>query len=381
MAEDKDYYEILGVSKDASKEDIKKAYKRLAKKYHPDLNKDNPEAEQKFKEVNEAASVLGDEKKRQQYDQFGSAAFKNGGQGGPGGFSGFDFSGFQGGGFDFEDIFDAFFGGGGGGPFGGRRRRQEEQRGSDLRYDMTITLEEAAEGVEKEVKVRKRVPCKECGGAGGSGVETCGTCHGNGVVRQTKRTPFGVFATTGPCPTCGGAGKTFREPCQACDATGVQTDTVTIKVDIPAGVDDGMRLRVPGEGDAGLKGAPAGDLYVFISVEEHEYFERDGDDLKLEVPISFVQAALGDDIEVPTLQGRASLKIPAGTETGTTFRLRSKGMPRLRGGGFGDQLVTVRVEVPKRLSSKQKRALEEFAEASGDSVEPQKGFFKKIFGK
>ncbi|MBD3208952.1 molecular chaperone DnaJ [Candidatus Woesearchaeota archaeon] len=372
MSDDKDYYKILGVDKGASKADIKRAYKKLAKKYHPDLNKDYPDAEKKFKEVNEAASVLGDDQKRQQYDQFGSSAFKNGGQGG---FSDFDFSGFASS-FDFDDIFDQFFGGSS--PFGARRR-SADKKGADLRYDLTITLEEAAQGVEKEVTLRKRVTCKACGGQGGSGAHDCSTCHGSGMVRQTRRTPFGMFSSTAQCPSCNGTGSSFEHLCSTCDGTGVQMGSAKIKVDIPAGVDNDMRLRVSGEGDAGLRGGSAGDLYVFISVEEHEYFERVGSDLHLRVPLSFVQATLGDDIEVPTLFGKASLRIPAGTASGTSFRLKGKGTPVLRGSRTGDELVTVNVEVPQKLNAKQRQALESFAKASGESVQPQRSFFKKLF--
>lgn len=370
MTKDKDYYKILGVERDASKEDIKKAYKRLAKQHHPDLNKEDPNAAEKFKEVNEAASVLGDDQKRQQYDQFGNAAFQQGN-----GFGGFDFSGFDMGNVDFGDIFDTFFGGG---AFG-RRRRSTAQRGSDLRYDLTLTLEEAAAGLEKEVRVRRRMSCEACGGAGGKGVKTCTTCHGQGMVREARRTPFGVFATTTNCPRCGGSGQTFEEVCSSCDGTGVQTGSTTIKVSVPAGVEDGMRLRVSGEGDAGVRGGPGGDLYVFISVEEHEFFERDGEDLRLSVPVSFVQAALGDEIEVPTLSGKATVKVPVGTQSGTTFRLRGKGVPVVHSSRVGDELVTVTVEVPEKLSGRQRRALEAFAETLGDKVKPQKGLFKKLF--
>ncbi|MBN1275503.1 molecular chaperone DnaJ [Candidatus Woesearchaeota archaeon] len=371
MAE-KDYYDILGVGRDASKEDVKKAYKRLAKKYHPDLNKDDPDAERKFKEVNEAASVLGDEQKREQYDRLGADAFKNG----TGGFSGFDFSGFgRAQGFDFEDIFDTFFGGRG----FGSRRRGADQPGADLRYDLSVTLEEAAEGVQKEFKVRKRVPCERCGGLGGTGMETCRTCHGQGVVRQARRTAFGVFQTTIACPECDGSGRRFEETCDACGGSGVETKAVRIKVEVPAGVEDGVRLRVQGEGDAGLRGGEPGDLYVFVTVEEHEHFVREGVDLRLVIPVSFVQATLGAEIEVPTLFGRAKLKIPAGTQTGTTFRLGGKGLPSLRGSRRGDQLVTVEVDVPRRLNGRQQRSLEAFAETLGEGVRPQQSLFEKIF--
>lgn len=372
MAADKDYYKVLGVEKNASKEEIKKAYKKLAKQYHPDINKDDG-ATDKFKELNEAASILGDDQKRQQYDQYGSAAFQNGGNGASG-FGGFDFSGFSGGaGMDFDDLFESFFGG------GRRTRRQSVQKGADLREDVTIDLEEAATGVSKEIRVRKRVKCSSCDGEGGKNVKTCATCHGHGVVQQTRRTPFGMFATNTQCPTCGGAGKTFEHPCRTCDATGVVMDHKKISVDIPAGVENGMRLRVSGEGDAGLRDGPSGDLYLFISVEEHEFFDREGENLHIEIPISFVQAALGDEIEVPTLFGRAKLKIPSGTETDTVFRLRDKGLPVIQSSRTGDQFVKVIIDVPKKLNSKQKKALEDFAKASGEQTTPQKGLFKKLF--
>jgi molecular chaperone DnaJ len=373
MAEEKDYYKILGVEKNATKEEIKKAYKQLAKKYHPDLNKES-DAEHKFKEVNEAASILADDQKRQKYDQYGSKAFSGGG--GP---EGFDFSG-MGSNFDFGDIFDAFFGGGGNSHFGGRGRNRD-QAGSDLRYDLTISLEEAAEGVKKDLKIRKRVSCNHCKGLGGKDIETCKTCHGQGMVRQTRRTAFGIFQTTTACPDCNGNGKQTKHPCSHCEGTGISVDTVHIKVDIPTGVENEMRLRVQGEGDAGARGAGAGDLYVFITVTEHEFFSREGADLHLAIPISFVQATLGTEIEVPTLFGRGKLKIPAGTQTGTIFRLREKGMPELHSHHQGDELITVTVEIPKKLNSKQKQALEEFAKASGDDVQPQKGLFAKIFGR
>ncbi len=377
MVEEKDYYKILGVSKDASKEEIKKAYKRLAKKYHPDLNKDEG-ATEKFKEINEAASVLGDDQKRQQYDQFGSAAFSGGGAGGFGG--GFDPSAFSGG-FDINDLFESFLGGSGGfGGFGGRRSGPRQSRGSDIRYDLSLTLEQAAEGLEKEIRIRKQVKCPACDGQGGFNPRTCSSCHGAGSVKQMKRTPFGVFATTSTCPTCGGTGKVFEENCSKCDTVGVVMDQVKIKVKIPAGVEDNMRLRVSGEGDAAPRGGSPGDLYVFIHVKDHDYFVREGADLHIEVPISFVQATLGAEIEVPTLFGKAKLKIPAGTQGGTTFRLRGKGIPIVGRHDHGDELVKVIVDIPKKLSHKQREALEKFADASGDSVNPQKSLFKKIFG-
>ncbi len=374
MVEEKDYYKILGVPRNATKEEIKKAYKRLAKKYHPDLNKD-PGAAEKFKEINEAASVLTDDKKRQQYDTFGSAAFSQGGSYNQG-FEGFE-SAFSG--FDFNDIFDSIFGSGFEG-FTSRRGRRKAM-GSDIRYDLTITLEEAAKGVEKEIKIRKNVECPSCHGTGGHNPRTCSSCHGTGNIRQVRRTPFGVFATTTTCNTCGGTGKVFEEPCNKCDSLGIVMDTVRIKVKIPKGVEDGMRLRIQGEGDAAPRKGIPGDLYVFIHIKEHDYFERQGDDLFMEVPISFVQAALGAEIEVPTLFGKAKLKIPPGTQSETIFRLKNKGMPILnKNNVYGDELIKVRVEVPKKLTHKQKELLKKFAEISGDSINPQKSFFKKIFG-
>lgn len=377
MADEKNYYKILGVEKGASKEDIKKAYKKLAKKYHPDINKDEG-ATEKFKELNEAASILGDDQKRSQYDQFGSAAFQNG-SGNGAGYGGFDFSGFGGGGVDFDDLFESFFGGGS--PFGASRRtrRRTVQKGADLREDVTITLKEAAQGVTKEISIRKRVQCDDCDGQGGKDVQTCHTCHGQGMVQQARRTPFGMFSTTTQCPACGGIGKTFKHPCKSCDATGVVMTSKTLDVEIPAGVDDGMRLRVQSEGDAGLRGGPNGDMYLFISVKPHEFFDRQGEDLHIEIPISFVQAALGDEIEVPTLFGRAKLKIPSGTETDTVFRLRDNGLPVIQSSRKGDQFVKVVVDVPKKLSSKQKKALEDFAKASGEQSTPQKSLFKRFF--
>lgn len=372
----KDYYKILGVKKGASKEEIKKAYKKMAKKYHPDLNKE-PDAQEKFKEINEAASILGDDQKRQQYDQFGSDAFKHGGRpGGAGGFGGFDFSGFgggsQGGSFDFEDIFDAFFGGGG-------RAARREQRGSNLRFDMEIDLEEAAFGAKKKIKVIKRNTCKDCGGTGGK-TETCTDCHGTGYVRTVKRTPFGAFQSTGPCGSCNGTGKTITEECKTCAGDGYIEGEKEIKVDIPKGIEDGMRLRVEGEGDAGVRGQKPGDLYIYIHVRKHDFFERQGNDINVEIPISYMQAVFGDNIEVPTLGGKAKLKIPGGTQSGTVFRMAGKGIPNLRGYGAGDQNVLVTVDVPKKLNKKQKEALEKYGKLIGDHAKPQKGFFEKIFG-
>ncbi len=358
----KDYYDILGVSRSASKEEIKKAYKKLAKKYHPDLNKDNPEAEKKFKEANEAASILGDEKKRQQYDNMGHDAFRSGAQ--SGGFNQ-DFSGFG----DVNDIFDMFFGGG----FGGSRRPRKP-RGEDLRTDITITLEEAAKGVKKNIKIRKRARCKECNGKGGSRVETCPTCGGHGVVKQQKRTPFGVFQSTGVCPECRGEGEIVKDICSSCDGAGTKAETKTLQIDIPAGIENNSQLRVSGEGDAIARGQ-SGDLYIFVTVEKHPVFERKGDDIFLDVPITFAQAVLGDTIEVPILSGKAKVKVPSGTQSHTTLRLREKGMPSIHG-MYGDQLVRIIIDTPKKINKQQEKALQEFEEASNE-----KNPISSLFGK
>lgn len=351
----KDYYETLGVQKGATKEEIKKAYKTLAKKYHPDLNKGDDSAQEKFKEINEAASVLSDEKKRAHYDKFGSAEGM-GGFGGAGGFEGF--SG-MGEGFGFEDIFESFFGGG----FGGGSRRRGPQRGSDLRFDIEVTLEEAAFGAEKTVVIPKLDTCSHCKGKGAeseSDIKTCGTCHGRGVMQETKRTPFGLFQQTVSCKNCRGVGEEISNPCNVCDGEGRARANKKVKIDIPKGVEEGTKLRLSGEGEAGQRGAAHGDLYVVMHMKDHKVFTRDENDVLLEVPISFSQACLGAEIEVPTLEGKATLKIPQGTQPGTTFRMKAKGIPYLRGYGTGSQMVTVQVEVPKKLSKEQKELLKKF---------------------
>lgn len=362
----KDYYEILGVAKDATREEIKKAYKKLAKKYHPDLNKDDAEADAKFKEVNEAAAILGNEEKRRQYDSVGHNAYTQGQRQG-GGAGGFDYSGF-GEGMDFDDIFESFFGG-----FGGRRRR----RGDDLRYDITISLREAAKGVSRTIHVRKENMCSTCAGKGGTETTQCSTCHGQGRVRQTRSTPFGYFQTTGACPHCEGRGYQITETCTKCDGRGTVLETKELKVDIPAGVDAGTRLRMTGEGEA-IPHGTSGDLYVFIDVTPDEDFVREGDDVHLEVPISFFQATMGAEITVPTLDGKAKLKIPAGTQSGTNFRLRGKGMQHLHRSGTGDQIVTVQVVTPKKLNKKQEALLQELAEEFGEEVHPEKSLLQKL---
>lgn len=365
----KDYYRILGVEKGASKEEIKKAYKKLAKKYHPDLNKDEG-ASEKFKEISEAAAVLGDTEKRTQYDQFGSDAFKGGGFNRD--FSGFDFSSFS----DMGDIFDhlgEIFGA----DFGGRRRTSR-RRGSDLRADVEITLEEAATGIKKKLVVKKKATCSKCSGKGGSGEETCVQCHGSGRVTASRQTPFGIFQTTSTCRNCSGGGEVLRHICGSCDGSGMVVKESTIEVDVPEGIDNGSRLRLNGEGEAGYRGASFGDLYVVVHVKEHAVFERREDDIVLEVPISIVQASLGAKIEVPTLDGKASLKIPAGTQTGTIFKMRGKGMPYLHSYGHGNQLVVVTVKTP-RLNHKQEKAMRELGEELGEEADPDKSWFEKFF--
>ncbi|MFO7711203.1 MAG: molecular chaperone DnaJ [Candidatus Woesearchaeota archaeon] len=351
----KDYYEVLGVDKNASKDDIKKAYKRLAKKYHPDINKEEGSAD-KFKEVNEAFSVLSDDQKRQQYDTFGS----EGPQGG--GFGGFDYSDFMGGGFDFGDIFESFFGGD---PFG-RRGPRGPQRGANLRFDLEITLEEAAFGETKTILVPKHEACEKCGGTGAKSpgdVKKCDTCHGAGYIKKTKRTPFGMFQTTSACSDCGGSGDIIKEFCPMCDGDGRVRKNKNIEIQIPKGVEDSMRLRVSNEGEAGEKGAPPGDLYVVLHIKPHEIFDRRGDDLYVEQRIKFSQAALGDEIKVPTLTDPVKMKIPAGTQPGTVFRLKGKGIPHLNRFGTGDIHVTVNIEVPTKLTRKQKQLLKDFDES------------------
>lgn len=374
----RDYYEVLGVSKTATQDELKKAYRKLARKYHPDLNKDNPEAAEKFKECNEAYSVLSDEQKRAQYDQFGPEAFENGGMGGGPGAGGFGgFGGFGGSGM--ENIFDMFFGGQG---RGGRSNNAGPQRGADLRYDMEITFEEAAFGVEKEISLKRAERCEHCHGEGaepGSKVETCPECHGSGYVRFTQNTMFGQMVNERPCSRCHGEGKIISNPCKECGGSGTVKKTKKLKVKIPAGVDNGSRLRVGGEGEAGLKGGPSGDLYVYLYVKPHKFFERDGTTVLCEVPINIVQATLGAEIKVPTLDGQVTMKVPEGTQPGKVMRLKGKGIPSLRGGGRGDQLVRMKVVVPTKLTDKQKDALQKFADISKDNINPEeKSFLNKV---
>jgi molecular chaperone DnaJ len=375
----RDYYEVLGVSKTATQDELKKAYRKLARKYHPDLNKDNEEAAEKFKECNEAYSVLSDDQKRAQYDQFGHAAFENGGMGGGGGFGGAGgFGGFGGSGM--EDIFDMFFGGQGG--RSGSRAKTGPQRGADLRFDLEITFEEAAFGLEKEINLYRDETCDHCHGEGaepGSKVESCPECNGTGYVRFTQNTMFGQMVNERPCSRCKGEGKIISEPCKECRGKGTVKRNKKLKVKIPAGVDNGSRLRVSGEGEAGAKGGPNGDLYVYLYVKPHKFFERDGTTVLCEVPINIVQATLGADIKVPTLDGQVTMKVPEGTQPGKVLRLKGKGIPSLRGGSRGDQLVRIKVVVPTKLSDKQKDALRKFADISKDNINPEeKSFMDKV---
>ncbi len=368
----RDYYEVLGVDRNATEDDLKRAYRKLARKYHPDVNKDDPQAEEKFKEINEAYSVLSDPKTRAQYDQFGHDGPT--GQG----FGGFDFSGFGG----FDDIFDMFFGGD---SFGGRRssRRQGPTRGSDMRYDLTISFEEAAFGTTKEIEVTRSENCDECGGSGaahGTQPETCPQCRGTGEVSYTQNTAFGRFVNVRACDRCGGEGTVISQPCTKCNGRKKVRKVKRISLNIPAGIDDGQAITLRGEGQAGDRGGPPGDLYVYITVKPHSLFVRKGYDLHCDVPITFVQAALGDEIEVPTLEGKVKYRIPEGTQTGTVFRLRNQGIQRLRSTTRGDLYVKVNIDVPKKLKEKQKQLLRQFEEETKgrDHYEQKRSFLDKM---
>ena len=379
MADQKrDYYEVLGVQKGAAEQEIKKAYRKLAKANHPDLNPGDAAAEARFKEINEAYEVLSDSTKRARYDQFGFAgvdpSYGGGGGGFGGGFSGdFDFG-------DLGDIFGSFFGGGFGG--GSARNRNGPQRGESLRMGLTITFEEAAFGCEKEVSLDRVEQCETCGGSGaapGTSPETCSNCGGSGTVQQRRQTPMGVFATTSACPRCGGRGKIISSPCSSCNGSGQTRKRKTVKVSIPAGIDNGQIVSLRGQGNAGKNGGPAGDLQIVITVQPHQLFQRDGSNVYCDAPITFTQAVLGGELEIPTIDGKVKYDIPEGTQTGTTFRLKGKGIPAINGRGRGDQYVTVYIETPRNLNKEQKEALKKFAESVGDSnYEERKKFFKKF---
>jgi molecular chaperone DnaJ len=366
----RDYYDILGVAKNASDDEIKKAYRKLAMKHHPDRNPDSKDAEDKFKEAKEAYEVLSDSDKRAAYDQFGHEGVNP--QGGPGGFGGF---GGSAGGFDFSDIFEGIFGGTAG---GSARGRSNVYRGADLRYNLEITLEEAARGTETKIRIPALEECEVCHGSGaktGSQPQTCPTCHGHGQVRMQQ----GFFSIQQTCPRCHGSGKIIAEPCAACQGQGRVKKHKTLSVKIPAGVDEGDRIRLAGEGEAGVNGGPAGDLYVMIHLKAHPLFTRDGDDLHCEMPISFTTAALGGEIEIPTLDGQARIKIPAETQGGKVFRLRGKGIKGVRAHAPGDLLCHVVVETPINLSEKQKVLLREFQRQTVEKNTPRaQGFMNKV---
>ena len=355
MSEKRDYYEVLGVGKDADAKEIKKAYRKLAMKYHPDKNPGDKDAEEKFKEINEAYEVLSDEEKRSTYDRFGHDGLNGqGGFGGGQGFGGFGGSGFGG----FEDIFGDIFGSSFGGGFGGSSsRRRGPKRGADIRQSVTISFEDAAFGKKIKVKINRSEECEECHGSGarpGTSKKTCPTCHGSGTVQSVQRTPFGNIASQRTCSTCDGEGEINESPCNKCHGKGSIRKTKTIEVDIPAGIDDGQMIKLSGQGEVGEKGGPRGDLYIVVNVQKHDIFTREGYDVYIEMPIRFTQAALGDKLEVPTLDGKVSYTLPEGTQTGTVFRLREKGIPKLRSNSRGDQYVKVIIDTPKKLNEDQK---------------------------
>ena len=379
MAEKRDYYEVLGLKKGASDDEIKKAFRKMAMKYHPYKNPGDKEAEEKFKEVNEAYSVLSDPDKKSKYDRFGHAGVDPNGFGGAGGFGGFG----GGGGFGFDDIFDMFggaFGGFGGG--GQQRRANSPRKGKDLQKAITITFEEAAFGTKKTIELSKYVACGTCKGEGtkpGTSKKTCPKCGGSGQISQMQRTPFGQFQSVTTCDQCGGAGQVIEEPCPDCKGSGRVRKNVTITVDIPAGVDNESVIPIRGQGEPGYNGGPAGDLYIVLNVKPHKMFRRQGADLYLEIPISFDQAALGAEIVVPTLEGKVSYKVPAGTQPGTTFRLREKGIKYLKREAKGDLYVKVNLEVPTKLNHKQKKAIEDMGKAvTEDCYQKKSGFAEKI---
>ena len=375
MAEKRDYYEVLGIQKGASEDEIKKAYKKLARKYHPDMNPGDKEAEEKFKEVNEANEVLSDPEKKARYDQFGFAGVDPNYGAGAGG-------GAYGGGFDFGDlgdIFGSFFGGGFGG--GQRRNPNAPQRGESIRASVSVSFTEAAFGCEKSVTLERSEQCPTCKGNGcapGTTPEICPDCHGTGTVQTRRQTPMGVFASNGPCRKCGGTGRLIHQPCPDCRGTGAVRKRKTIKVNIPAGIDHGQTISLRGQGNAGRNGGPAGDLLITFMGQPHELFRRDGVDVFCEAPITFAQAVLGAELEIPTIDGKVKYSIPEGTQTGTVFRLKGKGIPVLNGRGRGDQYVTVTIETPRNLNKEQKEALRRFSETLGESnYDKRKSFFKK----
>jgi len=375
MADKRDYYEVLGLQKNATESEIKKAYLGMAKKYHPDKNPGDKEAEAKFKEANEAYSVLSDADKRSQYDQFGHSAFEAGGGAGAGGFGGFG-----GGGFDFGDIFSSFFGGGGA---SSARRQNMPIEGDDVYTRITLSFEEAVFGCKKDITFNRVEACGDCEGSGaqkGSKVDTCAQCHGTGRVTVQQRTMLGMMQTQQTCSACRGKGKIILSPCKNCKGAGYVKLTKNMTVTIPEGIGEGQRVVLRGQGSAGRNGGANGDLVIEVHIRPHAFFEREGNHIYCEIPISFTEAALGADIEIPTLEGKQSYHIPDGTQPGTAFTLRGKGVPDLHSKRRGDLIITVNVEVPKNLSNEQKKILQEFAKASGkDASEKRTGFLKKLF--
>ena len=372
MSGKRDYYEVLGIEKNASSEEIKKAYRRLARKYHPDVNPGNNEAEEKFKELSEAYEILSNTDKRRAYDAYGHA----GARAGDAGFGFGDMGGFG-------DIFDMFFGGG---MRGDARTHSGGQAGADIQADVDMTLEEAAQGVEKTLSYARQELCDVCSGTGaraGSSPETCRQCGGTGQVRQSQQTILGSFSTVTTCPICRGEGRIIKDPCEKCHGQGRNRVSAKHKVTIPAGVESGNTMRIRGAGDSGLRGGPSGDLYVRIRVRTHQIFERRGDDIFCEIPVSFIQLALGDTIEVPVLNGKSNLHIPEGTQTGHSFKLKGKGIPNINSGARGNQYVIVRAVTPTKLTDEQKQMLLKFADSAGITLNPEesKSFFEKLLGK
>ncbi len=365
MAVKRDYYEVLGVKKQASADDLKRAFRKIAMDSHPDRNPEDAEAHARFKEASEAYAVLSDPDRRRSYDMFGHAAV---GTGGPA----VDFSDMP-----FADIFDTFFGGG----FGARARRERSNRGDDLRFDLTITFEESFTGVEKQIEVSRLATCDRCAGGGaepGTGQETCPGCGGSGQIRRSAQSFFGQVVTTATCPTCGGAGRILKDPCHQCRGQGRVHKTARLAVKIPAGVDTGSQIRISGEGEAGLRGGPPGDLYVVLRVKAHPELARHERDIVFELRVNIVQAALGDRIEIPTLEGPVEIAIPAGTQAGQSFRLQGRGMPDVRGGRRGDQYVVVQVVIPKDLNPEQKALLRKVGGLTGKPEKVSRGFFDKL---
>ena len=376
MAEKRDYYEVLGVEKNATDDQLKHAYRKLAKKYHPDINPGDKDAEEKFKEATEAYSILSDPEKRRQYDQFGHAAFE-GGAGGPGGFGGFDFGGDMG---DiFGDIFGDLFGGG-----RSTRSNTGPQRGANLRAVIHISFEEAVFGCTKEIELTLKDPCKTCGGTGakpGTSPETCSNCHGTGQVRRTQQSLFGMIQNIEPCPVCGGTGKVIRDKCPDCRGTGYTSSRKKIQVSVPAGIDDGQSIRIRDKGEPGRNGGPRGDLLVQVAVAEHPIFQRDGMNIYSTAPLTYAQAALGGEVRISTVDGDVSYTVKPGTQTDTRIRLRGKGVPSLRNKNVrGDQYVTLIVQVPTNLSNEAKEALRRFDEAcgNGDGGKKKKSFWERV---